>query len=106
VLKGALTTEPVLQMPNFNELFMVDCDASGVGFGAVLHQEAGPIAFFSRLFAVRHLKLAAYELELTGLVQAVRQWRPCLCGRHFLIRTDHYSLKFLLDQRLSTVPQH
>ena len=27
-------------------------------------------------------------------------------GCHFLIRTDHYSLKYLLDQRLSTVPQH
>jgi len=27
-------------------------------------------------------------------------------GRHFLVRTDHYSLKFLLDQRLSSVPQH
>jgi hypothetical protein len=29
-----------------------------------------------------------------------------LWGRWFLVRTDHYSLKFLLDQRLSTVPQH
>ena len=29
-----------------------------------------------------------------------------LVGCHFLVRTDHYSLKFLLDQRLSTVPQH
>jgi hypothetical protein len=29
-----------------------------------------------------------------------------LWGRHFIIRTNHYSLKFLLDQRLSTVPQH
>ena len=105
-LKGALTTGPVLQMPNFDELFMVDCDASGVGFGAVLHQEAGPIAFFSRPFAAHHLKLVAYEQELISLVQAVRHWRPYLWGRHFLIRTDHYSLKFLLDQRLSTVPQH
>ena len=39
-------------------------------------------------------------------LQAVRHWRPYLWGRSFRIRTDHYSLKFLLDQRLSTVPQH
>jgi hypothetical protein len=39
-------------------------------------------------------------------VQAVRHWRPYLWGRHFRVHTDHYSLKFLLDQRLSTVPQH
>jgi hypothetical protein len=38
------------------------------------------------------------------LVQAVRHWRPYLWGRPFRVRTDHYSLKFLLDQRLSTVP--
>jgi hypothetical protein len=105
-LKGALTTGPVLQMPDFSSQFVVDCDASGAGFGAVLHQGAGPLAFFSRPFAARHLKLAAYERELIGLVQAVRHWRPYLWGRHFLVRTDHYSLKFLLDQCLSTVPQH
>jgi hypothetical protein len=105
-LKRALTTGPMLQMPDFDKLFMVDCDASGVGFGAVLHQGVGPLAFFSRPFAARHLKLAAYERDLIGLVQAVRHWRPYLWGQHFLIRTDHYSLKFLLDQRLSTVPQH
>jgi hypothetical protein len=29
-----------------------------------------------------------------------------LWGRRFTVRTDHYSLKFLLDQRLSTIPQH
>jgi len=105
-LKGALTTGPVLQMPDFDKPFTVDCDASGVGFGAVLHQGAGPLAFFSRPFAARHLKLAAYERELIGLVHAVRHWRPYLWGRSFVVRTNHYSLKFLLDQRLSTVPQH
>jgi hypothetical protein len=93
-------------MPDFDKLFLVDCDASRVRFGAVLHQGAGPIAFFSRPFAARNLKLAAYERELIELVQAVRHWRPYLWGRQFLVRTDHYSLKYLLDQRLSTVPQH
>ncbi|XP_071674258.1 uncharacterized protein [Lolium perenne] len=75
-LQRALTTGPVLQMPDFDEPFVVDCDASGIGFGAVLHQGE------------------------------VRHWRAYLWGRTFRVRTDHYSLKFLLDQRLSTVPQH
>ena len=65
-------------MPNFDELFMVDYNTSSVGFGAVLHQAAGPITFFSQPFFARHLKLAAYERELIGLVQAVRYWRPYL----------------------------
>lgn len=39
-------------------------------------------------------------------MQVVRHWRPYLWGRSFLVRTDHYALKFMLDQRLSTIPQH
>ena len=105
-LKQALAAAPVLQLPDFELPFTVDCDASGSGFGAVLHQGTGAIAFFSRPFSPRHMKLAAYERELIGLVQAVRHWRPYLWGRRFVVRTDHYALKFLLDQRLSTLPQH
>jgi hypothetical protein len=56
--------------------------------------------------APRHRALAAYERELIGLVQTVRHWRSYLWGRSFTVRTDHYSLKYLLDQRLSTIPQH
>jgi hypothetical protein len=77
-LKQALCAVPVLQLPDFAKPFLLDCDASETGFGAVLHQEEGAITFFSRPFAQRHLKLAAYERELIGLVQAVRHWRPYL----------------------------
>jgi len=56
--------------------------------------------------APRHRSLAVYERELIGLVHAIRHWRPYLWGRHFTVCTDHYSLKFLLDQRLATIPQH
>jgi hypothetical protein len=105
-LKKALITAPLLQLPDFTKRFVVDCDASGAGFGAVLHQGDGAIAFFSRPVAPHHAKLPAYERELIGLVKAVRHWRPYLWGQAFTVRTDHWSLKFLLDQRLTTIPQH
>ena len=37
-LKAALTSGPVLQLPNFDKPFVVDCDTSGSGFSAVLHK--------------------------------------------------------------------
>lgn len=105
-LKQALCQAPLLQLPDFSRRFIVDCDASRIGFGAVLHQGDGAVAFFSKAIASHHSKLPAYERELIGLVKAVRHWRPYLWGRAFTLQTDHYSLKFILDQRLSTVPQH
>lgn len=52
-LKMSLTTAPVLVHANFNKPFIVQCDASSVGVGAVLAQvdEEGnerPIAFMSQ----------------------------------------------------------
>ncbi|WVZ94190.1 hypothetical protein U9M48_040114 [Paspalum notatum var. saurae] len=106
VPKRALMSAPLLQLPDFSARFVVDCDASGSGFGAVLHQGDGAIAFFSRPVAPQHAKLPAYERELIGLVKAVRHWRLYLWGQPFTVRTDHWSLNFLLDQRLTTIPQH
>jgi hypothetical protein len=46
-LQQALAVALVLQLPAFDEDFIVDCDASGTGFGIVLHQGRDPITFFS-----------------------------------------------------------
>jgi hypothetical protein len=90
-LKQALVEGPALQLPNFDDAFIVNCDASCMGFSAIMHQDNGPIAFYSRPIAPQHAKLAAYERELIGLVKVVRHWRPYLWARSFVVRTTAFS---------------
>jgi hypothetical protein len=84
-LKTTLTSVPVLQLPDFTNSFIVDYDASDSGFGAILHQGTGPIAFFGRDIAPHQAKLVAYERELIGLVKAVRPWQSYLWTEPFII---------------------
>jgi hypothetical protein len=60
-LKRSLTSAPVLDLPDFTRPFIIECDASGSGIRAVLHQADGAIAFFSRALPPKHCGLAAYE---------------------------------------------
>jgi hypothetical protein len=64
----ALRMALVLQVPDFDRAFVVECDASNFGIDAVLHQGGGMISFFSRQIALQHAKLAAYERELIVLL--------------------------------------
>ncbi|KZV39492.1 hypothetical protein F511_28156 [Dorcoceras hygrometricum] len=104
-LKCKLTTAPVLKLPNFDEEFVVECDASGRGIGAILAQGCRPVAFYSKALAERSLSKSTYEKELMALVLAVRHRRPYLLGRKFVILTDHKALKEILHQRITTPDQ-
>lgn len=101
-LRQALVTAPVLAMPDFTAPFVVETDASDKGIGAILMQKQHPIAFLNRALGPRHQGLSTYEKESL----AIDHWRPYLQHSEFFIRTDHRSLSFLDDQRLTTPWQH
>jgi hypothetical protein len=42
-----MTTTPTLAMPNFNDSFTIETNASGEGIGAVMSQQGKPVAFMS-----------------------------------------------------------
>lgn len=99
-LKQAMTTTPVLALPNFNEVFTVETDACEGGLGAVLMQKGQPIAFLSKALSEKHRYLSIYGKEFLALIMAVDKWRPYLQRKEFIIKTDHRSLSYLENQQL------
>jgi hypothetical protein len=104
-LKTALITPPILHLLNFEQPFIVECDASGTSLGAILSQNDQPIVFFSEALKGSARALSTYDKEMLAVVKVVRKWRPYLLGKPFVIKTDHQSLKYLLEQRILTPSQ-
>lgn len=105
-LKAAISSTHILALPNFNKSFVLEIDDSNVGIGAVLMQDGRPLAFLSKALPPRKKGLSTYEKELWALIYTIGKWMTYLFGHHFIVKTDHQSLKFLLEQRITTMLQH
>ncbi|CAO2191183.1 unnamed protein product [Urochloa humidicola] len=101
-LKNALSSAPVLALPDFSVPFCIETDASGVGIGAVLIQKGHPLAYLSKALGPRSKGLSTYEKEYMAILAAIDQWRHYLQYGEFYIFTDQKSLVQLSEQRLHT----
>ncbi|XP_033139178.1 uncharacterized protein LOC103841606 [Brassica rapa] len=99
MLKVKLTHAPLLVLPDFSKTFEIECDASGVGIGAVLMQDKKPIAYFSEKLGGATLNYPTYDQELYALVRALQTWQHYLWPKEFVIHTDHQSLRHLKGQQ-------
>ena len=105
-LKTAMTTTPVLSLPDFTIPFVVETDASGTGMGVILMQRSHPIAYFSKQFYPKLLRSSTYICELHAITSAVKRWWQYLLGHTFVILTNHKSLRELMVQPVQTPEQH
>ena len=105
VIKERLCAAPILALPDFSQPFEVECDASGVGIGAVLIQGKRPIAYFSEKLGGARLNYCTYDKEFYAIVRALDHWSHYLRSSHFVLHSDHESLKYINGQQKLS-PRH
>jgi hypothetical protein len=82
-LKDVMYTTSILALPKFTKTFFLECDASGKRIGAVLMQEARPLAFTRKELLDRNLRQSIYGKEMLVFFHDVDIWHPYLLGKHF-----------------------
>lgn len=68
-----MTQVPVLAVPNFEKLFVVETDALGQGLGAALMQEGQLVAYMSHTLSEKKLSRSIYEKELMAMVMEAQK---------------------------------
>nr|GEU36792.1 hypothetical protein [Tanacetum cinerariifolium] len=81
LLKQNLCSAPILALPEGNKKFMVYCDASNKGLGAILMQKEKVIAYTSRQLKIHEKNYMNHDLELGAIVFTLKIWRHCLKGK-------------------------
>jgi hypothetical protein len=102
-LKEKISTAPVLALPNLQQPFEIETDASGYAMGAVLMQYRKPICYHSETFNQVVVNYPTYDKELYALVQSVKKWKHYLLGKETIIHTDHQPLQYLQANQTATI---
>nr|GEV21797.1 putative reverse transcriptase domain-containing protein [Tanacetum cinerariifolium] len=96
---GHARTNPDSNVITGSEDFVVYCDASHKGLGAVLMQREKVIDYASRQLKIHEKNYTTHDLELRSAVFALKIWRHYLYETKCTVFTDHKSLQHILDQK-------
>ncbi|PKI77669.1 hypothetical protein CRG98_001952 [Punica granatum] len=83
-LKTAMTATPVLALPDFEDEFVIEADASGTGIGVVLSQKGRLLAFLSKGLNKSKKSWSTYEKEMLAILEA-QKWITKVLGFDYRI---------------------
>ncbi|GJY29808.1 putative reverse transcriptase domain-containing protein [Tanacetum coccineum] len=104
--KKKLCSAPILALPKGTEDFVLYCDASLKGYGAVLMQWENEIVYASRQLKTHEENYSTHDLELGAVVFVLRLWRHYFYGTKCMVFTDHKSLQYILNRKELNMRQH
>jgi hypothetical protein len=94
-LKHCLCSMPILTLPDLQQPFEIETDASDYVVGVVLTQHGHPVAYHSETLSYVIHKYPTYDKEMYSIVQACHQWKHYILGKETIIHTDHKPLQFM-----------
>jgi hypothetical protein len=101
-LKRALSSAPVLQIPDFGKDFVLATDASERAISAVLQQRVGddlaPISYYSRVLSPAERQYSVYEKECLAVLFGCEKARSYLEHKEFELYYDNLALCWLLKR--------
>ena len=80
-LKQRLCSAPVLTLPDLQQPFEIETDASDYAVGAVLTQHGHPVAYHSETLSDTFHKYPTYEKEMYSIFKGCRQWKHYILGK-------------------------
>ncbi|GJV57693.1 hypothetical protein Tco_1458698 [Tanacetum coccineum] len=89
LLKQKLCEAPSLALPKGKDDFVIYCDASLQGLGAVFMQREKVIAYASRQLKPYEENYTTHDLKLGAVVFAFKFWRHYMYGTECTVFTDH-----------------
>jgi hypothetical protein len=98
-LQNALTSSPVLLLPDYGRPFMLYTDASDYATSGILEQDdalghSHPVAFYSKSLQLAERNYEIYNKELLAIIYALRHFRHYLQGNKHIthVFSDHTNL--------------
>ena len=97
-LKQRLCSTLVLTLPDLQQPFEIEADASIYVISVVITQHGHRVGYHSETLSDIVRKYPTYDQEMYSIVKVCCQWKHYVLGKETVIHTDHRPLQFIKTQ--------